>query len=176
MISRQILTLSLLRMSFLFECLRYATNVYNFLYSYWTLAQMWYSPPKPTRRYFLSDDDEYDESYLRVPEGAVFIEEWVNEEGNKLCYILYEGEEIVENENPFHLKARSPWVWVGDKETEIDLTRTFNKFLIPGNVIRLDLVQKLIHITENTDLVYIESGTFETKKFPGDGILIEENE
>jgi hypothetical protein len=130
----------------------------------------------PTRRYFLSDDDEYDSFYTRVPEDAVFIEEWVDAQGTKLCYVLYEGEEIVDNGDPFELKARSPWVWVGDKETEIDLTRTFNKFLVPGNVIRLDLVEKLIHITDKTDLVYVESGTFETKKFPGDGILIEENE
>lgn len=160
-------------MSLIFECLRYATRVYSFL---WNFLRAWYSPPMPTRRYFLSDDDEYDSFYTRVPEDAVFIEEWVDAQGTKLCYVLYEGEEIVDNGDPFELKARSPWVWVGDKETEIDLTRTFNKFLVPGNVIRLDLVEKLIHITDKTDLVYVESGTFETKKFPGDGILIEENE
>ncbi len=168
-------------MSFVFECLRYATTVYNFLYSYWTLVRTWYSPPKATRRYFLSDYDEYDESYTRVPEGAVYIEEWMNEQGTKLCYVRYEGYELdsEEHANPFTVQlkpARSPWIWIGDEETEIDLTRTFNKFLIPGNVIRLDLVEKLIHITETTNLVYIEAGTFETKKFPGDGILIEEDE
>lgn len=160
-------------MNYLFECLRYGTTLYNFL-------RKWYAPPTPVRRYFLSDDDEYNESYTRVPEGAVYIEEWMNKEGQKLCYIRYEGEELDAEPypDPFvpEMKARCPWVWVGDKETEIDLTRTFNKFLIPGNVIQLDLVQKLIQITEHTNLVYIDAKTFEVHKFPGDGILIEEDE
>ena len=156
-------------MNLCFEFLRYVTMLYNAVY------RLWNTSPKSVRKYFLSDDDEYDESYTRVPEGAVFVEEWVNEKGDKLCYLLYEGDEIVEHVDPFELKSRAPWVWIGDKDTEIDLTRTFNKFLVPRNVIRLDLVEKLIHITENTNLVYIESGTFETKKFPGEGILIEED-
>lgn len=159
-------------MNYLFECLRYGTTLYNFV-------RKWYNPPTPVRRYFLSDDDEYDPSYTRVPEGAVYIEEWANAEGHKLCYVRYEGDELYPepDEDPFTVvKARCPWVWVGDKETEIDLTRTFNKFLIPGNVIQLDLVQKLIQITEHTDLVYIDAKTFEVKKFPGEGILIEEDE
>lgn len=161
-------------MNYIFECLRYGTMLYNFL-------SKWYSPPKESvRRYFLSEDDEYDNSYTRVPEGAILVEEWIDEHGHKLCYIQYEGEEIHElnYESPFsfELKARSPWIWIGDKETEIDLTKTFNKFLVPGNVIRIDLVQKLIHITENTNLVYIDAKSFEPKKFPGEGILIEEDE
>lgn len=155
-------------MNFLFECLRYGTFLYK-------LASRWYSPPKESvRKYFLSDDDEYDESYTRVPEGAVFIQEWTNINGKKLCYIQYEGEEIVDYESPFSfdLMAQSPWIWIGDKETEIDLTKTFNKFLVPGNIIRIDLVEKLIQINENTDLIYIDSKSFEPKKFPGEGILI----
>lgn len=162
-----------LNMDILFECLRYGTMLYNFLARF-------YTPPTPVRRYFLSDDDEYDISYTRVPEGAVYIEEWVKED-KRLCYVQYEGEELDPDghADPFTLAvnpARCPWVWVGDKETEIDLTKTFNKFLIPNNVIRLDLVQKLIHITEYTNLVYIDAKTFEVRKFPGDGILIEEDE
>jgi len=64
---------------------------------------------------------------------------------------------------------------VGDKETEIDLTKTFNKFLVPGNRILIDLVEKLILINEKTNLVYIESGTFRELKFPGEGLLIKAN-
>jgi hypothetical protein len=62
---------------------------------------------------------------------------------------------------------------VGDRETEIDLTRTFDKFLVPGNVIKTDLVSKLIKITDHTNLIYIETKTFNQIKFPGDGITIE---
>jgi hypothetical protein len=65
---------------------------------------------------------------------------------------------------------------VGDKETEIDLTRTFNRFLVVGNRIELALVLKLIQVTEKTNLIYIEAGTFKECKFPGDGIAIEQDD
>jgi hypothetical protein len=61
---------------------------------------------------------------------------------------------------------------VGDTETELDLTRTFQKFLVPGNRILLDLVLKLIQVNERTRLVYIDPVTFEEHEFPGDGITI----
>ena len=166
-------------MNFLFEIIRYATIVYNTLEAYWNW--LCYPYETPTRMYFLSDDYDYDTSYKYVPENTVFIEEWVNNKGERLCYVRYEGEEIWHegHMNPFKLsipRAECPWIWIGDKETELELTQAFRKFLIPSNVIRLDLVEKLIHITEDTELVYIDAKTFEVKKFPGDGILIEQNE
>jgi hypothetical protein len=92
--------------------------------------------------------------------------------------VRYEGEEIPHDWiiTPFDLTPKCPWIWVGDKETEIDLTRTFNKFLVVGNRIELALVLKLIQVTQRTNLIYIEKGTFDEKKFPGDGITIEEDE
>lgn len=157
-------------MNLLFEILRYITLVYTTLLVWWNV-----SDSTTVRRYFLSDDDEYDELYSRVPENAVYIEEWTDDAGKKLCYVAYEGEEIRTHTSPFPSRAYCPWAWIGDEETEIDMTRTFAKFLVPGNVIRLDLVEKLIHITESTRLMYLDVKTFEPKEFPGDGILIEEN-
>jgi hypothetical protein len=165
-------------MSLAFEIIRYMTMVFVTVQFYWKWVHAFCSPNNgkgPSRKFFLSDDDDYDDSYSRVPEDAVYVEEWVDDDGNKLCYVQYEGEEIVEHSNPFEKKARRPWLTIGDEDTDIELTQTFNRYLVPGNVIRLDLVQKLIHITENTRLMYIESGTLEVKKFPGDGILIEED-
>ena len=127
----------------------------------------------PHNRYFLSDDHEFDESYTRVPEDAVYIEEWISE-NKKRCVIRYEGQEIPTEwpVSPFAQAPKCPWIWVGDRDTEIDLTRTFNKFLVVGNVITLDLVLKLIQVTEKTNLVYVDSQTFEEHKFPGEGIVI----
>lgn len=179
MISLQILMLSPLKMSLAFEIIRYATMVYLSVEFYWRWIHRFFltDTEQPSRKYFLSDDDEYDESYARVPEGAVYIEEWINNDGDKLCYVQYEGEEIVQHKNPFHhKKAKCPWLAITDEETDIELTRTFNRFLIPGNKILLDIVEKLIHITDNTRLMYIDSATLEVKKFPGNGILIEEDE
>lgn len=142
------------------------------------LAEMYPPPPSlqtPHRRYFLSTDDtEFDDSYTRVPEDTVYVEEWI-ENNVKRCVVLYEGEDIPTawETTPFDTEAKRPWIWVGDKDTEIDLTRTFDKFLVVGNRITLDLVLRLIQVTDRTNLLYIEAGSFKELKFPGDGITIE---
>ena len=130
---------------------------------------------RPHAQYFLSDNRPFTLAYDVVPEGLVYVEDWV-QEGHKKSVVRYGGEQIPKSwtESPFDKNAKSPWVWVGDRETEIDLTRTFNKFLVVGNRITAELVRKLINVTERTNLIYIESGTFKELKFPGDGLTIEE--
>jgi hypothetical protein len=131
---------------------------------------------EPHARYFLSDtgvvfDPDTD---THVPDDCVYIEEWVDTHGHKKSVVRYEGEEIPKEwkTSPFDMHATCPWVWVGDRETEIDLTRTFNRFLVPGNRIEMDLVCHLIQVTDRSNLIYIETGTFKEVKFPGDGITI----
>jgi hypothetical protein len=128
---------------------------------------------RPHNRYFLSDTRQV--TGLRVPENSIYVEEWV-EKDIKRCIVRYADEEIPIQwtTTPFEKTPRTPWVWVGDRETEIDLTRTFNRFLVVGNRITKDLVKKLIQVTPKTRLVYIESGTFKELDFPGDGLTIEE--
>jgi hypothetical protein len=127
----------------------------------------------PHTRYFLSDSRQV--TGLRVPENSIYVEDWV-ENNVKRCIVRYPDEEIPMQwtTTPFEKIPRTPWVWVGDRETEIDLTRTFNRFLVVGNRITTDLVKKLIQVTPKTRLVYIESGTFKELDFPGDGLTIEE--
>jgi len=130
----------------------------------------------PQTRYYLCNDEQVDfeETDKRVPEDCVYIEEWINSTGQKKCVILYEGEEIPTEwtHTPFDVAARCPWIWVGDKDTEIDLTRSFEKYLVVGNVITYDLVSQLIRLTDRSDLTYIDATTFEILKFPGNGITI----
>ncbi len=132
----------------------------------------------PMDIYFLTRDGADEVVLLSdkiVPEGFVYIEEWADTKGHKKMIVKYEGEEIPKEwkETPFDLPpAKCPWVWVGDKETEIDLTRTFDRFLVPGNVLKEELVSRLIKITDRTNLIYIETRTFNQVKFPGDGITI----
>jgi hypothetical protein len=140
-----------------------------------------YNPPlieqvsQPHRRYFLGAESELPENMTHVPEGKVYIEEWIHNDTKK-SVVRYAGEEIPSTwaASPFAKHPKSPWIWVGDRETEIDLTRTFNKFLVVGNVIKLELVSKLIQVNERSNLLYIESGTFKELKFPGEGITIVE--
>lgn len=134
---------------------------------------------RPTERYLLTPDGREDPINSVVPTDRVYIEEWMDTKGHKKMIALYEGEVIPTNwtHSPFDLPhAKCPWVWVGDKETEIDMTRTFDKFLVPGNQIRMELVEKVIKVTDHTNLIYIASGTLNEVKFPGDGITIETNE
>ena len=133
---------------------------------------------RPTERYFLSSQGREDDfkGFHVVPKDYVYIEEWVDTKGHKKMIALYEGAQVPNNweRSPFEMPtAKCPWVWVGDRETEIDLTRTFDKFLVPGNVINMELVSKLTKITDHTNLIYIETKTFNQVKFPGDGITIE---
>ena len=132
----------------------------------------------PTERYFLTPDGREDDvdSFHTVQKDWVYIEEWMDTKGHKKMTVLYEGAAIPTHwdKSPFELApVKCPWVWVGDRETEIDLTRTFDKFLVPGNVINQELVSRLVKITDHTNLIYIETKTFNQVKFPGDGITIE---
>lgn len=163
-------------MSWFMIFLRICTSVYGSVMNFW-LA--WYfqnvSRTRPYQRYFLSDEYEFDEGFTHVPEDSVYIEEWVKD-GEKKCVVRYEGDPIPTEwtQSPFDSPTPAcPWVWVGDKETEMDLTRTFQKFLVPGNRILLDLVLKLIQVNERTRLIYIDGLTFDEHEFPGDGITID---
>jgi hypothetical protein len=164
-----------------FETLRYATMVWTYAVDLWDSFWDWYfwTPEvRPTRRYMLtlSGSDDLDDDTTVVPEGVVYVEEWI-QNGTKKCVVRYPGDPVpdVWEFSPHMLSAKCPWIWVGDRNTEIDLTQTFAKFLVPGNWIRMDLVERLIRVTENTHLVYIEYGSFEEKEFPGEGLLIKAN-
>lgn len=163
-------------MNWFMTLLRLWTGVSSFLMNLWL---NWFfrtaDQTRPYQRYFLSDDYEFDESFETVPEDAVYVEDWVKD-GDLKRVVRYEGEPIPHDwiQTPFDLPTPPcPWVWVGDKETEVDLTRTFQKYLVPGNRILLDLVLKLIQVTERTHLIYIDALTFDEHEFPGDGITIE---
>lgn len=131
---------------------------------------------EPTSRYFLTPNgrEDYVSPFSIVPLGWVYVEEWIDTKGHTKMIVLY-GNDLVPRTwgmTPFDRPpAKSPWVWVGDKTTETDLTRTFDKLLVPGNVIKPEVVSRMADFTE---LIYIETKTFNQIKFPGDGITIEE--
>ena len=165
-----------------FEILRAIMIGSNFAYSYWTQIWKWYMSAgedddimsRPTMRYLLSDGIDFKPEMETVPENTVYVEEWYNDVGEKRCVVRYAGDPVPKTwtSTPWAQTAKCPWVWVGDRDTEMDLTRTFNRYLVVGNHIRLALVEKLIHVNEHTNFIYIETGTFSELKFPGDGVLI----
>lgn len=171
-----------------FLTLQYISFMYTFFRAQWTHAvypllrdcwMMYWNPIpaeiRPSQQFFLGLEGEDIDKYLTVPEKTVYIEEW--RRGDLKKYVVhYEGETIPRTWtwSPFDRIVRSPWVWVGDRETEIDLTRTFDKFLVAGNRITKELVHHYVRVTPRTKLMYIQSGTFKELDFPGDGITIEE--
>jgi hypothetical protein len=157
--------------------LQYLSTVYITLRGHWNA----YHYPqldtiRPHGRYFLSDTRVFDDSYTVVPEGSIYIEQWIAQNGEKLLVVRYEGEEIPREWTvaPYARHAKTPWIWVGDRDTEEDLTRTFNKFLVVGNRILPELITKLFDGKNKKNLIYIQSGTFNELKFPGESLTIEE--
>jgi hypothetical protein len=130
--------------------------------------------PTPVRvhcRYLISDEDEYDEDMTRVPEGSVFVEEYVRD-GITKRRVLYEGDEITQYMGDPFTPTACPWLWIGDKDTEVDLTHALTKYLVPGNVINIDLLLTMIHMDRYTGIVYIDARSLEEVKFPDDGVRI----
>jgi hypothetical protein len=121
----------------------------------------------------LIGDVIFDSSMTHVPEGCIYTEEWYDSHGNNRIKLLQAGEEIPHRweHTPFEKEPLRPWVWVGNPETETDLTRAFDKYLVVGNHITQELVE---HILPGRKLAYMDK-TFKQLDFPGDGITIEEN-
>jgi hypothetical protein len=125
--------------------------------------------------YILSDEYDQDEvdDMIRVPEDAIFIEEW-EKEGVKKCNLFYDSDIIERNRfDPFAQEAYIPWIWIGDKKTEVDLTAAMQKYMVVGNVIALDLILHLIQVHRDTEIVYIDARTLEEVKFPAKGVSIQ---
>lgn len=124
--------------------------------------------------YILSDEYDQDEvdEMTRVPEDGVFIEEW-ERNGVKKCNLFYDTDEIVRGiYDPFDHEPYVPWIWIGDKTSEVDLTAAMEKYMVVGNVIALDLILHLIQVHNDTEIVYIDARTFEEVKFPNKGVSI----
>lgn len=129
---------------------------------------------RPHHRGLLNDDGTaFDPKMTHVPEGSIYTEEWYDSHGNHRIRLLHAGEPIPSHweHTPFEKEPIRPWIWVGNPQTETDLTRTLDKYLVVGNRITRELVE---HILPGRTLAYVDK-TFKQLDFPGDGIVIEEN-
>jgi hypothetical protein len=151
-----------------------AVRVYSLLHSFIN----WLVGPIPKEHnityHVLSDDFDNEDLEImsRVPEDSIYIEEW-EKNGVKRCNLFYEGEEIVrELFDPFENEPEVPWIWIGDKKTEVDLTTAMSKYMVAGNTIRLDLVLHLIQVHHDTQIMYVDARSLEEVKFPANGVKI----
>lgn len=151
--------------SILFAVVRFTASMKRYL---WSILP---TPVRISNRYLISLEDEYDEDMTRVPEGAVFVEEYVSS-GIVKRRVLYEGDEITPYMGDPFLPAACPWLWIGDKETEVDLTHALTKYMVPGNIIQADLLLTLLNADRYSQLVYIDSRSLAEVKFPENGVTI----
>lgn len=127
------------------------------------------------RRYLMGEYSGYDENDLavlsHVPEGCIYVEEWVK--GNQIRRrIVYELEEITPYiGNPFD-PIRRRWTWIGDVSTEVDITAAVEKFLMPGNEIRLDLLLMFLNCHDDMEIRYVDPASGEERLFPNSGVSI----
>ena len=122
----------------------------------------------------LSDDYDVEdlEEMHRVPGDTIYIEEW-EKNGRKRCVIFYEGDYIHRGVfDPFETEPHVPWIWIGDKKTEVDLTSAMQKYMAVGNTIELALLLHLIQVHYDTELMYVDARTLEEVKFPASGVKI----
>lgn len=169
-------------MNFAITTSYYMLKAYHLVLMLWN--SLWRDDTPACRYYLLSSDSKgvtiYDD--MVVPENCLCIEEWTDPKTDeKKCRVFHENEDVSRDffMNPFHHMhppAKHPWIWVGDLDTGIDLTKMLHKFLVSGNLIDKRLIGKFIRINELTKLQYIDSSTYDLRDFPEEGIVIEEAE
>jgi hypothetical protein len=126
------------------------------------------------RKYLLGEYTEFDENMTHVPEDCIYVEEWVK--GDQIRNrIVYELEEITPFiGNPFD-PVKFPWTWIGDISTDVDITMAVDRYLMPGNEIRLDLLLLFLRVHNDIEIRYTHPASGEPLLFPNKGVRIEAN-
>jgi hypothetical protein len=124
------------------------------------------------RKYLIGEYSDYDESMTHVPEDCIYVEEW--RKGDQIRRrIVYELEEITPYiGNPFD-PVKTPWHWIGDLSTEVNITAAVDRYIMPGNEIRLDLLLMLLNSHDDMDICYADPASKEFVVFPNHGVRIE---
>lgn len=127
-----------------------------------------------TQKYLLGEYSDYDESMTHVPENCIYVEVWTK--GNQVRRrLIYELEEITPYiGNPFD-PIRTPWTWIGDVSTDVDITAAVEKYLMPGNEIRLDLLLLFLHCHDEMEIRYVHPALGQELLFPNSGVSIGTN-
>ena len=102
------------------------------------------------------------------------VETWNNGDSLK-TWIQYSGETIVGHYDPFEIRARAPWAWFGYRLPSgdmIDLTGELSEFVLPGNVVKPELIHSYYPKSRFGTLVYVDSETFVVNELSSMGLTI----
>ena len=118
-----------------------------------------------------------------VPEGGVLTEvisRSIVDEDEIRIKIWPEGSHFVQTNKYgalFDSKPKTHWLWIGGMTragNTLTLTDEMQKYVVPGNVINLQTLNKLF--PQIVSWKIMDVNTFEEVDFPVDGITIEEND
>lgn len=156
-----------------FQTLQIAARIWMSIESWINyLAEAWesYSNRHIFRHYFVRTDGvEFEQAMTRVPKDALYF----SEVAPGKFRVLYEDDEVEPYAGDPDAPVRVPWLWIGHAPSETDLTRTVQKYVIPGNFILLDLLEYLLGRPVDDGFMYMDAKTMELRKFPVEGIRIE---
>jgi hypothetical protein len=111
--------------------------------------------------------------YTEVPQETILLE--LLENNNLLRYkIWYPGDLYSKSSDEEYTRmlntpVKTPWVWIGGDN--FDGTNMLSHYLLTGNVIKLELLEKLEPSVKQW--TYIDYETLDSVNFPVDGIVIE---
>lgn len=156
----------------LFEVLRYVTMVINMV----QVCRRYFSEPGQivVEHYLSFDNVPFSADDRVVPAGCVYVCEYLDTHKKHKAIVQYE-HEVIKQAVP-RKNARTPWIWIGDINSETDLTEALSKFMVPDNKITYDLLNHLLPMNENVSIQYIDKESVEFVEFPEEGIVIREDD
>lgn len=153
----------------LFEILRWATFAITAVRA---CRRSFYQPGDIMLEYYLSyHGEEWTSEDQIVPRDCVYVCEYLDKQKNRKATVQYEGQRIKHDVSA--RKGKTPWVWIGDITTERELTSELAKFIVPGNVIKYELLNRLMDFDTDTQIQYIDPVSLDFCDFPEEGIVIQ---
>lgn len=129
--------------------------------------------PEITHQRFFWDRTEQltDMTISVVPEYTIHVEQWSRPDGDTRRYVTYSMNPIRFYETDPFLPVKTPWLWIGDpKDDSVDITSDMRYYLVAGNLILPELVQRVTGIEEPH---YMDPRSLAVLKFPEEGIVLE---
>lgn len=105
------------------------------------------------------------------------VETWNNGSTSK-TWVQYSGESVISHPDPFEHHVHAPWVWFGYRlpttDEMVDLTVDISEFVLPGNVVKPELVHSYFPKSRFGNIVYVDRESFVVTDLSSSGLVIED--
>ena len=123
-------------------------------------------------RFFWEHEYQYiNTTFSEVPEYTIHVEQWSHIDGEMRRYVTYSMNPVKFYEGDPFAPVKTPWLWIGNPDNDtLDVTSEMKYYMVPGNLIMPELVQKVTGIEEPH---YMDPRSLDVVKFPVEGIRLE---